>query len=202
MPRTTAEARAAQELIKREKIRAALREMLAERPLDEITMAQIAGRVGISSVTLYKYYSSRDSLVGETFRLSRHEALEKVKKVMNAPGDPVQRLLDGLRCLYDFGDGDYTLFTAYIQSIRINDEFHENVKKGGKDLIETFSAPIRDGIKMGIFRKVDPCAAALVIFESAMGLQHFALFTKHPFNPAEAISALQSVILDGLIIKQ
>lgn len=59
-------------------LRAALFELARERPLETITVADIADRAGVNRSTYYQHYSDKDALLAEGLDAWVEEALSKV----------------------------------------------------------------------------------------------------------------------------
>lgn len=201
MPRLTSEVQKAQEEAKRLKIRQALLGMLEEKPLEEITIAQIAAKVNISSVTLYKYYSSRAKLINDVFQYSRDIVFAKLHEIFGRPASPRERILTAVHTMFAESAGQYNLFIAFYKNIIINEEFLAHTKERSGSLISLFAESIKAGIADGSFRKVNPHDAALVIFESILGLHHHAIFGGYPLDIDKATQTIASILLDGLVDK-
>lgn len=200
MPRLTAEAQRAQEEAMRLKIRKTLLSMLVVSPLEEITIAQIAGRVNISSVTLYKYYSSRAELILDTFDYSRELIWNRLREILTGKGKPYNRLLETVRTMFEEGASQVNLFLATYKHFAITETLLEKRKVRMQAVIELFSAPLAEAIAAGEARQVCPESTALILFESVIGIQRDAHFRGEKMNVEQATQAIRETLLDGLFI--
>jgi len=77
----------------REMLLDAARELIAERPFSEVTMAQIAAKVGVSRQTLYNEFGSRERFAQALLLREADRFLAKVEEAINANRDDAPKAL-------------------------------------------------------------------------------------------------------------
>lgn len=82
----------------------ALREFL-QNGVWEVTIAKLIHPLHISSKTFYKHYSSKEALLAECLELLYERHYDEFRKVTNAPGNPVNKILAVFKIAFreDFG---------------------------------------------------------------------------------------------------
>lgn len=86
-------------------ILAATRQVIAERGPERFTMSAIAAAAGVSRPTLYKWFPTKDALLGafSTYEEQRFDA--ELQAVIDAQRTPARRLDAALRLLVTYLDG-------------------------------------------------------------------------------------------------
>lgn len=99
--------------------------LFARKGLSGITLAEIAGDVGMSGPAIYNHFASKDALFVAVVEQMYDEEIEAFKSVL----DPLQRVSDGLDALFELvprlyrDDGTLQMLglTAQIESARSPD---------------------------------------------------------------------------------
>lgn len=63
-----------------EKITKALFELMKEQEYNDITITDIVNKAGVSRVTYYRHYNSKDEVITKFFEYTRNEFLQQAKK--------------------------------------------------------------------------------------------------------------------------
>ncbi|WP_067179539.1 TetR/AcrR family transcriptional regulator [Microtetraspora niveoalba] len=136
-------------------LEAALAEV-AERPVAEIQVQQIADRAGMSPARVLYYFQSRDRILAETFRWSERLLAERRASELDGVPDPEERLERYIR-LYlpvDRHDVSWKLWLeAWLRSVT-NDEMSRTAQEIDNGWMRDLTAIIEDGAASGIFRAV------------------------------------------------
>ncbi|MFE3450726.1 TetR/AcrR family transcriptional regulator [Nonomuraea sp. NPDC059194] len=140
----------------RRKVVEAALAVIAERPVAEIQVQQIADRAGMSPARVLYYFQSRDQILAETFRWSERLLAERRGRELGATGDPKARLDRFIR-LYlpiDRHDVSWKLWLeAWLRSVT-NDEMSRTADEIDNAWKRDLTAIIDDGVASGIFRSV------------------------------------------------
>ena len=83
----------------------ATRRVIAERGPDKISMSAVAARAGVSRPTLYRWFPSKDALLGALSDYERERFHVKLQSVIDAQSTPARRLDAALWCLVTYLDG-------------------------------------------------------------------------------------------------
>lgn len=199
MPKLTQLGKAALAASMKESMRNELINMYTELDSENITMEKLAERLSIAKGTIYNYYKNKDELLTDTFLTSRKHLQERLSAVTESTGTPESRIKTSMRILLEDFEKTHKVF---IDFIRIHKDKNFHVIRGNdiKLMTESLAIHIRDGIKSGIFRKVDPLATAEMLLGAVIGLNKRALYdTQRPQK--ESLKLLNESFLQGLIKK-
>ncbi|WP_214316977.1 TetR/AcrR family transcriptional regulator [Nonomuraea sediminis] len=140
---------------RRQVLEAAL-EVIAERPVAEIQVQQIAERAGMSPARVLYYFHSRDQILVETFRWSERGLSERRAAEFATLADPVARLDRYVR-LYlpvDRHDVSWKLWLeAWLRSTSAN-ELSRTADEIDGGWMRDLVAIIADGVASGVFRSL------------------------------------------------
>lgn len=198
MPRLTDRSKQILEESMRESMRNAMISLLSEKSIVDITMAEIAKKVKVSSVTVYNYYPTRQELIRDTFRVSRMQLFSKLSETAAGSGGPEKKLEAFARTIFEDFESNRYLFMARFSSPPTDRESKSEAKKQFAGLVDIIAKEIRAGIKSGAFRKVEPEAAAVMMLGAVMGLNRHCLFGWIDMDINEKIKSFHEFILGGL----
>ncbi|MFI6505893.1 TetR/AcrR family transcriptional regulator [Nonomuraea typhae] len=140
----------------RRRVLEAALEIIAERPVGEIQVQQIAQRAGMSPARVLYYYRSRDHILAETFLWSEHELAERRSRELAEVADPAVRLERYIRIYLPEGRHDVSWklwLEAWLRSTSTSEMSRTaDAIDGGwtRDLV----AIIEDGVAGGAFAAV------------------------------------------------
>lgn len=97
------ERKARQKKFLRQEILDAASELFARDGFEQVSMRRVAEKIEYSPTTIYLYFQDKadllENICNETFqRLAAH-----LRRILELPGDPIERLKRGLRAYIDFG---------------------------------------------------------------------------------------------------
>ncbi len=84
-------------------VRAALAELLAERPFKDVTVDELARRAGISRTAFYFYYPDKNEVLKEAADATAAEVYAEADRWWHGEGEPAQLVreaLDGIAVVY------------------------------------------------------------------------------------------------------
>lgn len=79
----------------------AARHLIAEDGYRAAHMASVAGRAGVATGTVYRYFPSKSALLTEVFRAASRHELEALEQAARGPGSAVERLC---RAMFTFAE--------------------------------------------------------------------------------------------------
>lgn len=99
--------------------------LLSTRSLDEISIDALAREAGISRGLLYHYFGSKQAFREAVVRRAAAALVEQVSQV--PPGEPVARVLAGVRAYVDFVDANYEGYLSLVRAAKSGDETLKDV---------------------------------------------------------------------------
>ncbi|WP_407555401.1 TetR/AcrR family transcriptional regulator [Streptomyces sp. Pv4-95] len=130
--------------------------LIAERPVGEIQVQQIAERAGMSPARVLYYFPSKDHILAETFRWSERELTERRTQELAGVADPRERLEQYVRLYLPSGRHDVSWklwLEAWLRAVE-NDEMSRTADGLDKGWMRDLSTILRDGAASGVFRPV------------------------------------------------
>jgi AcrR family transcriptional regulator len=97
------ERRARQKRYLRQEILDAASELFVRDGYENVSMRRIADKIEYSPTTIYLYFKDKNDLLDQVCRETFGRLLQRFAKMMDQPGDPVERLKRGLLTYIQFG---------------------------------------------------------------------------------------------------
>src|ERR1700688_4185747 len=149
---------------KRQRILAAALALFAHQAYQAVTMDRVAEAAGVAKGTLYLYFPSKDALYLGVL----NDGLDTAYRTYQGSADPklpvVERMRRSIAVAVEFYDRrrDFLQFFA-MEEPRLS-EARNRIIEGSRERGFNFSASlIEEGIRIGVFTRVDPRLATLTI---------------------------------------
>jgi AcrR family transcriptional regulator len=97
------ERRARQKKFLRQGILDAASELFVRYGYENVSMRRIADKIEYSPTTIYIYFNDKAELLEQVCRETFGRLVQRLNKIMEQPGDPVERLKRGLIAYIEFG---------------------------------------------------------------------------------------------------
>jgi AcrR family transcriptional regulator len=97
------ERRARQKKYLRQEILDAASELFVRNGYENVSMRRIAEKIEYSPTTIYLYFKDKNELLEQVCRETFGRLVQRLSKIMEQPGDPVERLKRGLLAYIQFG---------------------------------------------------------------------------------------------------
>jgi AcrR family transcriptional regulator len=129
-------------------------------------MAEIARQAGVAAGTLYRYFESKEEIFRAVIRDLHDGWLARAHAALRPPGTAIERLTRLGQASVEF-NGENSLINSVFRRDEeiifapLLEELHEQLLRENVGMI---ASVIRDGIREGSFRAVDPERAAFVLF--------------------------------------
>jgi AcrR family transcriptional regulator len=146
-PRRNASART------RERVVAAVREMLGDGTFHEATVEEVATRAGVSRATLYQHFGSRVGLVDamcDTF--NANPALIAIREAVQGP-DPARALLDAIGDTVRFWASEESVLAPLYGAAAVDPAARELVDRQREDRRGEFAHVVRRLDRGGLMRE-------------------------------------------------
>jgi AcrR family transcriptional regulator len=175
-------------------------ELFLDRGFVRVTADEIAGRLGISKATLYKFFSSKEEVLRAVVREILNEAAAHVEEIL-ADGRP--SFVEKLVGLFTYVGGRISLFgPLLIRDIQksaprvwqeIDDFRREKILKNFKGILES-------GRKEGLFRADIDLDLLLQMFTYLVGeFINPRAVLRSGRSPAEAFESIIKVFFQGIL---
>src|SRR5258708_621009 len=97
------ERRALQKKFLRQEILDAASELFVRDGYENVSMRRIANKIEYSPTTIYIYFKDKGELLEQVCKETFGRLVQRLSKIMEQPGDPVERLKRGLVAYIEFG---------------------------------------------------------------------------------------------------
>jgi AcrR family transcriptional regulator len=97
------ERRARQKKHLRQEILDAASELFVRNGYENVSMRRIADKIEYSPTTIYLYFKDKSELLEQVCKETFARLVQRLRKIMEQPGDPVERLKRGLLAYIEFG---------------------------------------------------------------------------------------------------
>lgn len=97
------ERRAREKKFLRQEILDAASELFVSDGYENVSMRRIADKIEYSPTTIYLYFTDKADLLEQVCRETFARLVQRLSKIMDQPGDPVERLKRGLIAYIEFG---------------------------------------------------------------------------------------------------
>jgi AcrR family transcriptional regulator len=156
---------------KRERILAAALKLFAHEPYQAVTMDRVAEAARVAKGTLYLYFPSKDALYLGVLS----DGLDTAYRTYQASADPklpvVERLRRSIGVMVEFFDQrrDFLQFYA-MEEPRLSDARNRIIDGSRERGFNFFASLIEEGIRAGVFTRVDPRLATFTIQDAIRSL--------------------------------
>lgn len=149
---------------KRERILAAALKLFAHEPYQAVTMDRVAEAAGVAKGTLYLYFQSKDALYLGVLS----DGLDTAYRTYQSSADPrlpvVERLRRSIAVMVEFYDQrrDFLRFFA-TEEPRLAEARNRIIEASRERGFNFFASLIEEGIRTGVFTRIDPRLATFTI---------------------------------------
>ncbi len=193
-------ARASQKFKRRDEILRAATDLFFEKSYHDVTMNEIADRMGVAKGTIYNYFPSKENLyleiLEQSFELIENLLQEEIEDSYSAPVK-LRKLLAAI----------FTFYRRHLKVLKIlsRDETHlvkehfELTEEWRMARLRLYETIIKEGIEEGTFVSQDPKLRALMLY-GAVG----AVMIHHDFSrdPEIVADEVFSQLSSGLLVKK
>jgi len=185
---------------RRNKIIEAALKVFGEKNTSEATISEISKEAGISDVTLYEYFKSKEDLlfaIPEQITLEAIEELERALHYIKGAENKIRAIVYSYTNLYE-SNPPYS--SLVLLQLRVNRKFPRSkayamVRRPARMLVDA----IKEGIETGVFKRdIDPYLIRAMLLGTIEHLfTRWHLFGK-PENPSRYLDPVIEVILNGV----
>ena len=155
-------------------ILSAAERLFADAGLDGTRTGTIAAEAGVNKALLYYYFDSKDALYKAVLENHVREFSERALEALGADRRPGDTILTYVGMSFDF-IAARPYFPVLLQRLSMSGArpFEHLARKYSLPLAERLAAVIRQGIRLGEFRRVDPMHTVVML--AALTRFYFAI---------------------------
>lgn len=189
---------------KQQILEAAIR-VFARLGLPNTKMLHIAEVAGIGKGTIYEYFKSKEDLFIAAFNAFIKESKLKIDKMLQSVVHPEEKLRMYFRGWSKFMDSDLIEFADIMLDMWAEGIRHGQQKIDLKTMYEGYRSQIisilEEGIRLKRFKPMNTTIVSSVIIGTLDGLLIQWVMDKDIYSFKEAMSTLENIIIDGIIIE-
>jgi AcrR family transcriptional regulator len=180
----------------RDRILAAAARQFAAFGYRRTNIADIAREAGMAAGTIYRYFANKEEVFRAVVRNLHDAWLERARHVLTGPGSATERLARLAEASVEFNRSNSLINSVFRRDDEIIfapllDELHDDLLRQN---VAMLAEVVRDGIREGVFKDVDPERAAYILF---IGGDLLANQTHHPYQ--EILPLYAEIIFHGLL---
>jgi AcrR family transcriptional regulator len=184
----------------RQEILDAASELFVKEGYENVSMRRIADRIEYSPTTIYLYFKDKAELLESICQETFAKLIQRLTKIMEQPGDPVERLKRGLLAYIEFGLDNPHHYRATFMTPLPEEMAKEKFLKPESAGIQAFDFLRRcvyDCIAAGKFKTKDAELASQTLWAGVHGVT--SLLITHTQFPWVGREKVIDGVLDTLI---
>jgi len=197
------ERRARQRKFLRQEIIDAASELFVRNGFENVSMRRIADKIEYSPTTIYLYFRDKAELLDQVCHETFARLLDVLSKIMEQPGDPLERLGRGLRAYIEFGLANPHHYRAtFMMPMPVGFDpakytAHDAV---GMRAFDFLRRSVYDGVAAGKMRVRDPEAASQILWAGVHGITSLLIIHEQfPWvDRAQLIDSMVETLIAGL----
>ncbi len=162
--------------------------LFSQKSFHDVTMDEIAEKVGVAKGTIYLYFSSKDNLLFEILEHTFGSIEALLEKEVNTASLAPEKLKKVLAIIIKFYRGNIDVLKILSRDeTHLIQEHHDLTEKWRLRRIELYEKIIEKGIKEGSFKTRNTELAALILYGAVGAVMVFYDLDKSPETIAEEL---------------
>lgn len=177
----------------------------ARQGVHDFKMIDIANAAGVGKGTLYEYFTDKEDLVCGCFDLFLDDYANYLSSRLSPVSDPKQKLETMIKASFEFFVQNHEnldiMFDFWAASVRFKEDHPllSGGTEGYSHVIDEVSGMIKEGVKKGIFRPVDPKLAASMLLALLDGLCLQSVMGLIKLNARGLPQKISRMFLEGIL---
>jgi len=179
--------------------------LFSERGFHNVSMQQIAEASEFAVGTLYNFFESKETLFEELISGNGERIIGTMTAILDAPGTEVERLISFIRHIPTLLEEQAEFIKLYVSELGA-----KGAKLSKRPQRENFDAELNtrlqqlleDGVRKGIFRRVDPAITTKAINST---MEALAFEVAGRFDKAEVkdmFDKVEQLFIGGLLLPE
>ena len=176
------ERRAREKRYLRQEILDAASELFVKEGFENVSMRRIADRIEYSPTTIYLYFKDKAELLESICQETFGKLIERLTKIMEQSGDPLDRLKRGLLAYIEFGlDNPHHYRATFMMPIPegIDPEKYVKPESPGIQAFDFLRRCVYDCIAAGKFNTADAELASQTLWAGIHGITSLLITHSH-----------------------
>lgn len=171
--------------------------LVKENGFRNLRVDRIASKADISKRTLYRYFSSKEDLIGFIIKEKHQQIQNEIEAIFEQPGNELSKYEKLLTVVTsNISSFDPELF----DTLKKYPELYENIKERQNELSENIEKLIADGIKKGeIQSNFEPKIISFLLIKLANSIFDSSFYINNKVTFEEVSDNLTSLVMNGLI---
>jgi AcrR family transcriptional regulator len=190
-------------LVHREEILSAAEKVFAAKGFFPTTMSDIAREAEFGTGTLYKYFKSKEDLYFTLIDEKVEEINHLVRTELSQKTSAIQRIKKVLGLQFEFIEQNRDFFRIYISERSrfewtVKDELGKGLHKKMVTYIHILTEVVKQGIKEGEFRPLDPVDLAHALVGIVNSFVFEWLISRKPYPLISKLDKVLEIFLGGV----
>ena len=190
-------------LVHREEILSAAEKVFAAKGFFPTTMSDIAREAEFGTGTLYKYFKSKEDLYFTLIDEKVEEINRLVRTELSQKTSAIQRIKKVLGLQFEFIEQNRDFFRIYISERSrfewtVKDELGKGLHKKMVTYIHILTEVVKQGIKEGEFRPLDPVDLAHALVGIVNSFVFEWLISRKPYPLISKLDTVIEIFLGGV----
>lgn len=184
---------------KRQSIQQAVIQLMCREGLPSVTMDRVAQEVGIAKGTIYLHYHDKQELLDDVKNSSLDPMVAKMDEIFQSDAAPDRKMQTYSQRYLTYFDERRELFRILLyerEVTRVQSSRYQGDRY--RHLVDGLAKVIRDGIKRGIFREVEPRGVAAMFVDSNVAIMNQRLLTDAPAPVEDDAALISDLFVRGL----
>ena len=167
-----------------------------KKGFQETSMREIADTAGLGKSTLYDYFKTKDDILLYFFEDQLNDLTEAAQEIAIQNKSADKRLRQIIEKHLEFLQANKSLFMKLsMEAQRLKLDSQKQIQQNRHAYQDLLRGLIEEGIREGVFRKVDPLLAARMLINTMAPV----VFTSRPTgSPQEMMEETMDIFLKGL----
>jgi TetR/AcrR family transcriptional regulator len=179
--------------------------LFSEQGFHNVSMQQIAEASEFSVGTLYNFFNSKEALFEELINNCGEKIVETLVSVLDAPGTEVERLTNFIRYACTLLEENAQFIKLYVSDLGTRGAklSHKHDKENFDTVLNIrLEQILENGIRKGLFRRVDPAITAKAINSviETLGFELAGQFDK--VVAMDIFSKVEKLFIGGLLLPE
>jgi len=180
-----------------EGVRAALIELLAERPFKDVTVDELARRAGLSRTAFYFYYPDKNEVLKEAANDVAAELYAEADRWWHGEGPPVQLVREALEGIAGVFTTHADMLRAAVEATTYDPEFRVFYESLIQRFVHATAAHLRRELDAGRLRPLDPDSIAEALVWMAERC-NYAILLLEGRSAREVVDSLTAIWIHAL----